>query len=1247
MVSTKAGCLVATVAASDTASPAVATKGSRQKGAGDRAKAVEVTPVAGLAPEHPACVTLPDAAVTPPPPVTSDAASGAPAATIDLQITVVQGGITNAKVPVVIGARYDGLPFAGPTRAFDRLLDSWLTRAVDLGIIGSSLAQLFLINLEQFQRAGRIKADNLLLAGMGEPGRFAQDSLQFVISNIVVAVKIMGHDEFASPLIGIRRNELSVADAIRGLVQGIHDGYERICVIADDDTMNRKTLRSVAAQPLSVVLVHADLDKSKEIEAELDALSHENPFPNIKLTIRRGPDIDADPIFEPSPIDVEPDRPVNYLRITRSKSAAAAMRGKSVFPGKRKKPAASPAVDPFMTDLFQFSALSDVSVIPQREQEVNTRILRDLADQMTKDCTPKEREDLGAFFTNILIPDDFRKLTEGSASITLEVDETTAVYPWEMAANKRYTKCSFLSTNVAVSRQFRSVLSPPPVSPPAMNNRLNALIIADPASDELALPHARDEGAAVVEVLEQARKVWGGRYNITAKVRIGPCGDDAGRTLLDKLRAENLCVVSTEPCRPLELAMLVVNEQFDLIHYAGHGISDPKTGQTGWVFAGDCILSAKEIFRVRQVPRLVFANACFSAVTGDYNEQRKHMTGLAQAFFARGIPNFIGAGWQVDDACAEECARWFYARVMGLSRPGADGGIIGTAPPATIGEALKKAREMALACKPRSPSWGAYQHYGHVSDKLVAMPNILAPDDASVHATPGAAPVVLKATDKLSVPSTSGVAKMATSEQKTGPTTADPNLLYVNGIDVDTGNYAFAPRSIDDIARQVSAHPGTDAFGNVHGDKPRSFALPFDMDPKKLDSSGWGIMFHEETPQKVRDALEPLMALRRTQAPERFKVLDYKKGEQARDWYARRGLAPGSIDPEIVPYYLLLIGPPDQIPFEFQYLLGVDYAIGRLSFDAPEDYERYARSTAAYESARSVPNGKEVSYWGTRHLGDPATDLSASMLIDPLANGIAGTAGALKQAINDTVGYGRKLRLGDDATKASLLETLHGPKPPAMLFTASHGMALRSGQAAQPAAQGALLCQDWPGFGSVRAEHFLAATDIADDANVNGVVALLFACFGAGTPEADQFLMDLSQAGKAPQLAPQPFVAALPRRLLAHPNGSALAVIGHIDRAWGFSIQSPKVSGPQIGTFRNSVGSILTGERVGHAICGQFGARFSALSVLLLSATSPSAANASRPSDRELVTRWLERNDAQNYVLLGDPAVRIRNDVLT
>ena len=177
--------------------------------------------------------------------------------------------------------------------------------------------------------------------------------------------------------------------------------------------------------------------------------------------------------------------------------------------------------------------------------------------------------------------------------------------------------------------------------------------------------------------------------------------------------------------------------------------------------------------------------------------------------------------------------------------------------------------------------------------------------------------------------------------------------------------------------------------------------------------------------------------------------------------------------------------------------------------------------------------------------------------------------------------------------------------------------------------------------------HILAAADVPDDANVNGMVAMIFACFGAGTPDADQFVMDLSQAGSAPTLAPKPFMSALPRRLLTHPNGSALAVIGHIDRAWAYSIQAPKTAGPQILAFRNSLGFIMTGMPIGYVLSGQFSSRFAALSAALLSATSPTAPPAMRLPDRDLVTAWIQRNDAQNYLLLGDPAVRIRADVLT
>jgi hypothetical protein len=236
---------------------------------------------------------------------------------------------------------------------------------------------------------------------------------------------------------------------------------------------------------------------------------------------------------------------------------------------------------------------------------------------------------------------------------------------------------------------------------------------------------------------------------------------------------------------------------------------------------------------------------------------------------------------------------------------------------------------------------------------------------------------------------------------------------------------------------------------------------------------------------------------------------------------------------------------------------------------------------------------------------------------------------------------------GDDATKANLLSVLHGAKPPAVLFTASHGMAIPAARPNQTALQGALLCQDWEGFGSVKPEHFLAATDVPDDANVNGLVAFMFACFGAGTPDADQFLMDLSLADQAPRLAPQPFTAALPRRLLTHPNGSALAVIGHIDRAWGFSIRGPRSTGPQIVPFRNGLGFILSGTPIGRVLSLQFGERYAALSTALLTATALTVTAAMRPSDRDLVTYWIERNDAQNYVVLGDPAVRIRTDAFS
>lgn len=1120
-------------------------------------------------------------------------------------------------------------------------------------MIGSGLGQLFPINLQRMRESGKVQVGYLLLVGMGEPGRFAADDLRYMMSNVTVAVKTMGHDQLATSLFGTRRKELPIDEAVRGFVTGIVDGYERFRAIVSTAQERQERFRQAAASPLSVLLVEPEEERLRQIQGSLEILGSilgkENLIEGLQLTVSRGENIAADPNLESTPADTEPDVPVSFVRATRKDVPA---------------PAATLAPDGVkalgVTELFEFSALSETAAVSVREQEISAYLLKALPDRMIAANTPPDkRERLGRFFADIVIPEDFRAMTESAVNLTLEVDETTATYPWEMMAQKKNFKTSFLGNRAGVSRQFRSLISPRPSSPPPLNAKLSVLVIADPAPIPLSLPYAREEGFSVIEVLDQARRAWQGRYEIKATVRIGSCADKDKQLepRLEELRRRGDWIVSADWCDPLDIAMLVVSEQYDVIHYAGHGFVDRKTDRAGWVLDKDCYLSAQEIFRVRQVPRLVFANACFSSWAADgsrsdleHGEQRKHLVGVARAFFARGIPNFIGTGWQVDDECARECARWFYARALGLAGPDPGTEIIGTSPPATISEALLEARNFVFQKRPDMSTWGAYQHYGRVSDKLLPLPNVgsesvsgggAADNQFSLQA-PGSGATA------SSTPPTSGAIQMPApaTAAATAPAAIDPNLVYVNGIDLETGKYAVAPRSIEELAKDVRLNPGITSIRDLHGEQPRSFGLPFGVEFDKLEEVGWGIIFHEDTPQNVRTALAPLVTLRGNQAKGRFKELDYKKSEQTRDWYQRHGISAGNMETEAVPYYLLLVGGPDLIPFEFQYLLGVEYAVGRLAFDTAAEYESYARSIVAYEGANSVPNAKEIVYWGTHHLGDGATELSSSQLISPLANGIAGVVGALKQPIAAQVHYGQKLLAGDDATKAALLESLHADRPPALLFTASHGIAIPSGRPNQRTGQGALLCQDWPSFGNVRPEHMLAAADVAADANVNGLVALLFACFGGGTPDLDQFLMNLSQAGNAPPLAPEPFIAALPRRLLSHPNGSALAVIGHIDRAWGFSIQAPNTAGPQIGPFRNSLGLILTGNPIGHALTQQFGGRYAALSTTLLSAISPSAPPSMRPSDRDLVTYWLQRNDAQNYVLLGDPAARIRNDLL-
>src|SRR5262249_13723893 len=131
----------------------------------------------------------------------------------------------------------------------------------------------------------------------------------------------------------------------------------------------------------------------------------------------------------------------------------------------------------------------------------------------------------------------------------------------------------------------------------------------------------------------------------------------------------------------------------------------------------------------------------------------------------------------------------------------------------------------------------------------------------------------------------------------------------------------------------------------------RMYGLPVGTDANDLTQSGWAVVFGPDTPAAVRQALGPLLELRRRQTPQLFKELEYRRGETREGWLGRHGAHGSDVEPERVPFYLLLVGGPEAIPFEFQFLLDLDYAVGRVAFDRPEDCGRYAQGVVAYETA--------------------------------------------------------------------------------------------------------------------------------------------------------------------------------------------------------------------------------------------------------------------------------------------------------
>jgi hypothetical protein len=477
--------------------------------------------------------------------------------------------------------------------------------------------------------------------------------------------------------------------------------------------------------------------------------------------------------------------------------------------------------------------------------------------------------------------------------------------------------------------------------------------------------------------------------------------------------------------------------------------------------------------------------------------------------------------------------------------------------------------------------------------------------------------------------------------------------IYINGINGSTGE-PLLPRIAGDttVSQTINWHDLLKYMVGAEDDlyklsKNRiergeeSFGVKAGVDATKLEEAGWGIVYASNIGDEIKEALLPLVNWRRSQANKKkdlFKTYDFQPAytnpqRGFRDFMRDNDAAPrDDADPEEMPYYLLLVGDPGQIPYTFQYALDVNRAIGRIYFNTVAEYANYAESVVAAERD-GIRLNRRAAFWGVTNENDRATQLSAEHLVKPLSEHFRQKLTGENWAINSY--------LGEQASRARLQAILGGDQQqtPAFLLTASHGIGFNLDDNRLLPHQGALLGSDWvnePGY--IGEKMYLAGEHLSSTARLHGLIAFFFACYGAGTPRHDDFMGKVE--GTAKQIAPRPIIAKLPQRMLSHPRGGALAVVGHVDRAWTFSfMEDSRVMKSSLLSFESTLTELFQGVPIGHAF-DYFNRKHASSSVGLVSLLDEKR-RGEEVDEYELIDTWISNHDARDYIILGDPAVRL------
>ena len=346
------------------------------------------------------------------------------------------------------------------------------------------------------------------------------------------------------------------------------------------------------------------------------------------------------------------------------------------------------------------------------------------------------------------------------------------------------------------------------------------------------------------------------------------------------------------------------------------------------------------------------------------------------------------------------------------------------------------------------------------------------------------------------------------------------------------------------------------------------------------------------------------------------------------------------------PKYILILGGPKDVPFGLQSLLSsIGCYVGRLSFDLPDDYGKYIDKVIELEGNKDGVVQREAYFFATDHGSNDPTHYCRVNLVDPLI-----------YYVKNVLGLPAHEPHGGKAIKQAFFPTKDLKS--GLVFIAAHGLA-NAKEIEED--NGAIYCpaEERERCLQIKIERiartdFFSAIDIPQNGEFYyGSAFFNFGCFSYGTPARSDIAPLVT--GDRRKYHPTGFVAALPKKLLAHSSGP-IAYIGHLDTAYLNGFIAPKTPRELLGTkefigsYTSAVNSLLSAEPVGRAL-RNMNKEFVLYGQNALDTYDDWNANVDgllrslqvkkTSLQKRFIESWIRRNNTRNFMLLGDPGARL------